>query len=409
MMKTAHRVASGAALVALAATGLGTASPAGAATASGSVAVREGTTTVKPGGAAYRTLQRAKVKLSTLGDAKRTKAGTRIPVTGGSAAKASELRHANVDGLLLRRGTHAVRVTGLRIRLDSAKSRVTGRIDGKRARTLFTLGSTRLQIDSSGGSARTATRSWRLTASAARTLGRELGVKRLRKGTFARASSRVTLAVLGATGAAPGAPTPPPGTGGGGGAVAPTPPPSAVACQTLPGEAATQTRVLDWGLRQSFRNYVGSEGSIVSSDGAAKSGSGTFLFGVSSVASYDASGALSAAFRGSVYFEKWGTGDAAALRLWLCNPRIEAPAGAAVGALHVDMLSKRLDTGKIVEYPNVRLADIDLSSGSRGLSGGVMTWSGVTTKLTAEGVEAFAGFYTAGEPLDPLNLKVAVP
>lgn len=407
MMKTTHRAAGGATLIALATAGLGVLGPAGAVAASGGVTVREGTTTVKPGGAAYRTLQRAKVTLSTLGDAKRTKAGTRIPVTGGSAAKASELRHSNVDGLLLRRGSSAVRVTGLRIRLDGGKSRVTGRIDGKRAQTLFTIGSTRLKIDSSGGSARTATRSWTLTAAAARTLGRELRVERLRKGTFARASSEVRLAIPGTTGAAPGAATPAPGTGGG--AVAPTPPPSAVACQALPGDGATQTRVLDWGLRQSFRNYVGSEGRIVFSDGAARSASGTFLFGVSSVTSYDASGALSAAFRGSVYFEKWGTGDAAALRLWLCNPRIDAPAGATVGALHVDMLSKRLDTGTIVEYPNVRLADIDLTAGTRQMSGGAIRWSGVPTKLTAQGVEAFAGFYTAGEALDPLSLTVAVP
>lgn len=407
MKKTAYRVASGAALIALAG-GLGAAGPPGAVAATGSVAVREGTTTVKPGGAAYRTLRRSKVKLSTLGDAKRTKSGTRIPVTGGSAARSSELRHANVDGLLLRRGSSSVRITGLRIRLTGRKSRVTGRIDGKRARTLFTIGSTRLRIDRSGGSARTATRSWKLTASAARTLGRELRVKGLRRGTFARVSSKVTLTVPGATSAAPGPATPTPGVGGAVPVPVPAPPPGTVACEALPGGDATQTRVLDWGLRQSFRNYVGGEGSIVASDGADRSAGGSFLFGVSSVTSYDAQGALSAAFRGSVYFEKWGTGEAAALRLWLCNPRIEAPSGAAVGALHVDMLSKRLDTGQIVAYPGVRLADIDLTAGTRQLSGGAVRWSGVPTKLTAAGVEAFAGFYTAGEALDPLNLTVQV-
>ncbi|MBF6621062.1 MAG: HtaA domain-containing protein [Patulibacter sp.] len=406
MRKTARRAASGAALIALTAAGLGAASPAGAATASGSVAVREGSTTVRPAGAAYRTLRRSKVKLSTLGDAKRTKSGTKIPVTGGKAAKSSELRHANVDGLVLRRGSDRVRVTGLRIRLNGKKSRVTGRIDGKKSRTLFTMSATRLKIDSKGGSAQTATRSWKLTASAARTLGRELGVKRLRKGTFARVSSKVKLAVPGAANVAPGAPAPTPGPGGG--PPAPTPPVNIVGCPVLPGADATQTRVLDWGLRQSFRNYVSSDGSIVPSNGAAASPGGTFLFGVSSVTSYDAQGALSAAFRGAVYFEKWGTGEAASLRLWLCNPRIEAPS-SGVGSLYVDMLSKRLDTGQVVAYPNVRLADIDMGSGTRGLVGGAVRWAGVQTTLTAAGVEAFAGFYTAGEALDPLTLTVAVP
>ncbi|MFA4928285.1 MAG: HtaA domain-containing protein [Patulibacter sp.] len=405
MRNSVTRLAGGATLVVLGAAGLGAASPATAATApTGSIAVREGATTVKPGGAAYRTLQRAKVRVSTLGDAKRGKAGVRIPVTGGGAAKSSELRHANIDGLVLRRGSSTVRLTALRVQLSGRKSRVTGRLDGKRAQTLFTLGTTSLQIDTTGGSARTATRSWRLTAATARALGRELGVKGLRAGTFARASSQVKLAVPGAANTAPGTP----GAPAPGGAVAPTPPPSSVACGVLPGDAATQTRVLDWGLRQSFRNYVGNGGSIVPSNGAAASATGGFLFGVSAVTAYDAQGALSAAFRGSVYFEKWGTGEAAALRLWLCNPRIEAPA-SGVGGLYVDMLSKRLDSGQIVEYPNVRLADIDMGTGTRGFSDGAVRWSGVQTTLTAAGVEAFAGFYTAGEALDPLTLTVAVP
>jgi hypothetical protein len=406
MSNTTERAAGGtAALVALAAIGLAAPGPAAAATPTASTSVRAGLTTIAPSGAAYRTLQRAKVRVSPLGDAKKTGSRVRVPITGGTAGKASDLRHAAIDGLVLRRGSRVVRVTGLRIRLTGKGSRVTGRIDGKRARTLFALPSTRLRIDAKAGSGRSATRNWRLTTAAARTLGRELGVPRLRAGAFARASSQVVLAGP-ATSPAPGSSTTP---GSGGGAAAPTPPPSSVACRVLPGEGATQTRVLDWGLRQSFRNYVGGEGRIVASDGAATSPAGTYLFGVSTVGGYDASGALSVAFRGSVYFEKWGTGEAAALRLWLCNPRIDAPAGATVGALHVDMLSKRLDTGQIVEYPDVRLADIDLTAGTRQLSGGVMRWSGVPTKLTPQGVEAFAGFYEPGATLDPLNLTVAVP
>ncbi len=408
MKNTTERAAGGtAALVALAAVGLALPTTASASTSStSSVDVRVGLTAVKPAGATYRALRRAKVRVSPLGNATQVRSELRVPITGGKAARRSELRHATTDGLVLRRGSRTVRVTGLRARLTGKGSRVTGRIDGRRAQTLFTVPSTRLRIDSTLASARTAPRNWRLTTAAARTLGRELGVKRLRAGVFARVTSQATLAVPGTANqapapggaAAPGAPVP-----------VPTPPPSAVACGVLPGDDATQSRVLDWGLRQSFRAYVGSEGSTVPSNGAAVSTTGTFLFGVSAVTGHDASGALSAAFRGAVYFEKWGTGEAAALRLWLCNPRIEAPAGAAVGALHVDMLSKDLNTGRIVEYANVRLADIDLTSGTRQLTGGAVRWSGVQTKLTAAGAQAFAGFYEPGAALDPLNLTVAVP
>lgn len=356
------------------------AAPAGPA--AGPMPVGDGAMTVAPGGAAYRALRRSGVSIGSLGGA--TRAGTRIvlPVAGGTAGRASELRHRAADGLSLRRGRRIVRVTGLRVRLAVSGSRVTGRIDGGGRLTLFTLGWRSLRVASDAGTARGGKAPWRLSVAAARALRRKLGVSRLRPGVFARSTVVVRL--------------------GGGGAAAPGgAKPSAPPASTVGAGSA-----LDWGLRESFRRYLSGDGVVSASDGATVTASGGYRFPVAAVTGFDAAGALSASFRGTVYFEKHGRGDAAMLRLWLRNPRIEAPAGATRGALYADMASKSLSAGRIIDYPNVRLAEIDLTSGARGFANGTVTWRGVRTTLTAEGVDAFAGFYVAGDALDPLDLSV---
>lgn len=369
-------------------------------------AVAGGTTTVVPRGAAYKALRGNRVTISSIGDVKRKGTRYTVPVAGGSVGTTSSLRYAPTDGLLLRRGSRSVRLTGLSVRLAAKGSRVTGRIDGGRAQTLFTLSRPALKV--SGTQARATKVDWRLTAVGARKLRRELAAKRLRAGAFARTS--FDLRVVSPDALIPGTPAPAtPGGGGGGGTPAPTPPATSASCRVLTGDEPTQNSVLDWGLKQSFRNYIGGEGTITTSNGAVAGSTGSYWFGRSSVTAAGADGSLSAAFRGAVYFEKYGTGEAAMLRLWLCNPRIEAPSGAGVGSLFVDMLSKSLSDGKVVEYPNARLAEIDLTKGSRTLTGGFVRWTNVPAKLTAEGVNAFAGFYTTGTALDPLNLTVPAP
>jgi hypothetical protein len=350
----------------------------------GATPVRDGATTVAPGGAAYRALRRSGVSIGALGGA--TRVGPRIvlPVAGGTAGRASELRHGAGDGFALRRGRRAVRMAGLRVRLAVSGSRVTGRIDGGRRLTLFTLGWRSLRIDADAGTARGTRAPWRLSVAAARALRRKLDVPRLRPGVFARSTVAVRL--------------------GAGAAVAP----GAGVPSGSPGAAVSTEHALDWGLRESFRRYIVG-GTIAASDGAAVTAAGTYRFPVTAVTAFDAAGALSASFGGTVYFEKHGRGDAALLRLWLRNPRVEAPAGATRGALYADMTSKSLSEGRIVEYPSVRLAEIDLTSGTRGFADGTVTWRGVRTTLTAEGVDAFAGFYVAGDALDPLDLVVRVP
>lgn len=365
--------------------------PATAAHAAAPTVVTGGATTLRPTGAAYRTLARAGVRVRSLGDAKALGSRFVLPVTGGSRGRVTILEHAATDGLMLQRRGRTVRLTGLRVRLGSP-ARVTGRVDGGAASTLFSLKASGLTGTATSGKATRRNVTWRLTARAARTLRGDLGVRGLRAGAFATASLSALLQKPGAP-PAPGAPAP--------GPVAPVP--GGPSSRVVAGTAG-------WGVKTSFRNYVGSAsggatGKIEVSDGATRVPDGTFGFGAGTGTADRATGVVDAAFRGTVYFEKHGVGENAALRLWVRNPRVVFDGTTAT--LHADVTSKDSATAKLVDYPSVALASLDLSKGSRASTDSTVTWTAIPATLTAAGAPAFAGFYQAGTELDPISFSVA--
>ncbi|MEV4421342.1 HtaA domain-containing protein, partial [Patulibacter sp. NPDC049589] len=355
---------------------------------------------------------RAGGDVDALGAAKATRTTVSLPVRTGLVGPATLLEHDATDGLLLQRGSRRARLTALRVRLGTG-SRVVGRIDGGAVRTLFTLKARSLTVNVAR---RTATRkkvSWRLTAAAAKTLRGRLGVKGLKAGVFASSTLSVRLAVPGG----PGSTVPGTGTGTGtmpGTPTSPTTPTAPVVPSpgAPPVDTAPLADAIEWGVRASFRNYVLSGGSILPSDGARQTPAGLFRWKTPTV-TYDAgTGALTAAFHGSVSFEKYGVGEAAALRLWVRNPRVVVPAASTSGTLYADVSSKQLSDGRIVDYPNVAFADLGPATSTipAGVgAGGTLSWSNVPAKLTATGADAFAGFYPAGDALDPVSLIVTRP
>lgn len=376
---------------------LAVAAPAGAATTTG---VTSGTTTITLGGVSYDRLSRAGVKVRTLGEAKRRGSRVALPVWKGVVGDVTLIEHGATDGLILEGEDESVRITSLRIRLGTPQPRAVGRIDGGRLRTLFTLGAKGLNVNQKAGTATRSRVTWRLTAPAAKTLRQRLDVPRLRSGRFGRAAIGTRLLTPtpgGTTAPAPSAPaapgTPAPGT------TIPAPP--------VP-DGATLQGTVDWGLRASFRTYIGgfAKGKIVASDGATINADGTYRFAPWTGTVDPATGAVSATSRGTVYFEGHGAGDAAALRLWLRNPRIEAPAGSTVGTLYADITSRSLSAGTNVDFPNVRFATLDLAAGTRTTDGTTVAWANVPARLTAEGVDAFAGFYEQNAELDPVSLAI---
>ncbi|MFC9594211.1 HtaA domain-containing protein [Streptomyces sp. NPDC056944] len=167
---------------------------------------------------------------------------------------------------------------------------------------------------------------------------------------------------------------------------------------------------LDWGIKSSFQSYVTgpiAQGSWGLTGGAATVGGSQFRFH-SAQGSYDpGSGAFDAAFSGGVRFTGHRTADGAnELDLTISRPRVHVQGGR--GTLYADMASKARGSGRVTVSAQVPLATLDLGAVDMRGGGSPVALSGVPATLTARGAAAFAGYYPAGTPLDPVSLSVDV-
>lgn len=166
---------------------------------------------------------------------------------------------------------------------------------------------------------------------------------------------------------------------------------------------------LDWGIKASFQSYVTgpiAQGSWSLTGSADTVGSEQFRF-PSAQGSYDpGGGALTAAFQGGVHFVGHRQANGSyALDLTISRPSVRISGRA--GTLYADMASKDKNTGKVTTSAQVPLAALALGAVStRGVTGPRITLTGIPATLTTQGARAFAGYYTAGTPLDPVNLSV---
>ncbi|MER6914255.1 HtaA domain-containing protein [Streptomyces sp. NPDC000594] len=167
---------------------------------------------------------------------------------------------------------------------------------------------------------------------------------------------------------------------------------------------------LDWGLKSSFQKYVTgpiAKGNYRLTGGSATVGQSLFRFH-SAQGSYNAgTGAFEAGFSGGVHFTGHRKPDGShEMDLTLNRPTVRIAGGR--GTLHVDMVSKERGTGKITRSTQVAFAALNLSGID--MRGGTtpIALTNVPTTLTAQGATAFAGFYEAGTPLDPISLSVDV-
>ncbi|MFJ6610855.1 HtaA domain-containing protein [Streptomyces sp. NPDC091289] len=165
---------------------------------------------------------------------------------------------------------------------------------------------------------------------------------------------------------------------------------------------------LDWGIKSSFQSYVTgpiANGSWSLTGGAATVGGSQFRFH-SATGSYDPdTGAFSSGFSGGVHFTGHTKPDGSnELDLTISRPTVRINGGS--GTLYADMVSKERGTGKVSNRSQVPLATLGL--GGIDMKGGStpIALTNVPTTLTAQGASAFAGYYTAGTPLDPISLSV---
>ncbi len=163
----------------------------------------------------------------------------------------------------------------------------------------------------------------------------------------------------------------------------------------------------DWGIKASFRSYIAgpiANGSTEVSEGASVNPNGTFHFPVAS-GTYDPdSRSTVLQLAGAVHF----SGHEGQLDLKIWSPRIEiTPEGAA---LYAEVTSRSLQEGaSLVHYPNAKLADLDIDAATPTVDSTTTTWSALPAALTPEGVQPFAGFYTAGTALDPVTFGYEGP
>ncbi|MFJ6013249.1 HtaA domain-containing protein [Streptomyces sp. NPDC092952] len=177
-------------------------------------------------------------------------------------------------------------------------------------------------------------------------------------------------------------------------------------------QAATARTVqggrLDWAVKSSFQSYVTgpiANGSWSLTGGAATAGGSQFRFHSATGSYAPDTGAFTARFAGGVRFlghPKSGGGHE--LDLTISRPSVRIAGGA--GTLYADMVSKDRGSGRVTSAAQVPLATLGLSGiDMRGGSTPIVL-RGVPATLTAQGAKAFAGYYPAGTPLDPVSLSV---
>ena len=179
---------------------------------------------------------------------------------------------------------------------------------------------------------------------------------------------------------------------------------SAFAIALWPGTAQAADTVsggrLDWGLKSSFSTYITgpvANGTITVGGGAGTVGASQYRFH-SATGEYDASsGDYTASYSGNVRFVGHLQDDGSyELDLTLANPSVSISNGA--GTLYADVNAHGTVYNQVA-FGILELGGLDTS----GASGSVAV-SNIPVTLTAEGAEAFNGFYHAGQALDPVSL-----
>jgi hypothetical protein len=160
---------------------------------------------------------------------------------------------------------------------------------------------------------------------------------------------------------------------------------------------------LDWGLKESFRNYINgpiAHGEAALSEGATLNEDGTYRFPLSGGSSDEAGTAVE--FAGKVRFTGHDSGAGPLLDLTVSGIRVEFD--ASTGTVYADVVSKSLASGELETFDGVDLAALDLT-GVEAIAGEEsLSWDAIPAVLTENGAEAFAGFYSAGAEMDPLSV-----
>lgn len=177
---------------------------------------------------------------------------------------------------------------------------------------------------------------------------------------------------------------------------------------------------LNWALRDSFLRYslgatnVGDGATKIYSNGTTTPSSESdtveqyYKFNLKNVDFQDATKITRAEFEGSIEYFKYCEGRPAqrgncALELTIKDPTIVlSPEGSYVEA---DVRSKQYPSGEIFQKDDAKIAQAWTKTAKFEENDGKVSWSGINTSLTEDGVRTFSNFYDLGGPLAPLSFE----
>ncbi|WP_436697700.1 HtaA domain-containing protein [Nocardioides sp. BYT-33-1] len=167
---------------------------------------------------------------------------------------------------------------------------------------------------------------------------------------------------------------------------------------------------LDWGVKASWRTYIGEEGTTLG-DGASRNEDGTFHFPVAGGSYDDATRTTRLELDGSVEFlgHCHGAGGTHVrpcdLDLTFSDVRVEISEDRA--SLFVDAESRPISGGDVVTFDDVPLVDLDVEDVEPVVTGGTTRWPELAATMTPDGERIFN--YAAGTVVDPVSFAYDGP
>jgi len=152
----------------------------------------------------------------------------------------------------------------------------------------------------------------------------------------------------------------------------------------------------DWGVKETFRSYIGGAGQISVSDGATRNPDGTFRFPLVGGTLDTETGFGEVQLGGSVNF--WAHGGA--LDITVANPRVVLAETDAL--LFADSKSLPMGPGEPID-DNRDLIALDTGAVAPAIGATAIQWNEIPATLTGNGAPVF-GRYPAGTEMDPLTV-----
>ncbi|HEY0276660.1 MAG TPA: HtaA domain-containing protein [Solirubrobacterales bacterium] len=185
--------------------------------------------------------------------------------------------------------------------------------------------------------------------------------------------------------------------------------PSARAADAPAAPAQITEGSLNWGVKASFRRYIGEAG-ITTSGGVARSDDATSEFPVPGFdwplvsGSFDSETSSTVLqFGGSVHF----LAHEGLLDMTVSEPKLVLTGGEST--LYAAVKSRPFSSNEVIDYGVIPVVSLDLSEAEPTVADGSTSWTALPSFLTTDAGPAFAGFYSVSTDMDPVSATYEGP